>query len=155
MTPAIKLLKQHKIEHEILTYSHDPKVTDFGHEAVDKLGLSVDEVFKTLVVDVGGKDFVVAVVGVGRMLCLKKLAKACGVKKAMMADKKRVEKTTGYLLGGVSPLGQKKRLKTFVDISAKELEFMYISGGKRGLDVKIKPLDLVNLTGGIFCELEN
>lgn len=153
MTPAINLLKHKKIPHEVLTYTHDPKVTNFGREAVRELGLHVDEVFKTLLVDIGERNFVVGVVSVGDMLCLKKLAKVCGVKRAVMADKKRVEKSTGYLLGGVSPLGQKKKLKTFIDSKAKGLSYMYISGGKRGLDIKLKPCDLALCCGGEFCNL--
>lgn len=153
MTPAVNLLKQKKIEHEILTYIHDPKITDFGNEAAKKLGLRANEVFKTLIVDIGKKDFVVGIVSVENMLCLKKLAKVCGVKKAMMADKKKVENSTGYLLGGVSPLGQKKKFKTFIDNKAKGLFYMYISGGKRGLDIRLKPSDLASLCDGKFYDI--
>ncbi len=153
MTPAIRLLKKQKIDFEVLTYEHDPKNTDFGNEAVEKLSLSTDEVFKTLLVDIGAKDFVVAVVSMNKQLCLKKVAKAFGVKKATMADKQKAQTVTGYLLGGISPLGQKKRLKTLIDNEAKNHQSIYVSGGKRGVEIKLSPDDLSMLLNASFCEL--
>ncbi len=153
MTPAIKLLKKQNVDFEILSYKHDPSNTDFGKEVVEKLGLNEDEVFKTLLVDIGLKDFVVTIVSVSKKLSLKKIADVCGVKKATLADTKKVQKTTGYLIGGVSPLGQKKRLKTYIQKEAQELIYMYVSGGKRGVDIKLKPEDLLRLSDGIFCDI--
>lgn len=153
MTPAIKLLKKHNIFYEIYKYKHDSKNRDFGDEAVEKLGLHVKEVFKTLLVDIGQKDLAVCVLSVGKKLCLKKAAEAFGVKKAKMADKEKAQKQTGYLLGGISPLGQKKRLITLIDIDAKKLPYIYVSGGKRGLDIKLKTDDLAILLSAKFYDI--
>lgn len=153
MTPAIKLLIKHKIFYEIYKYNHDPKNKDFGAEAVEKLGLHVKEVFKTLLVDIGEKDLVVCVLSVEKKLCLKKVAQAFGVKKAKMAEKEKAQKQTGYLLGGISPLGQKKRVATFIDNDAKNLPYIYVSGGKKGLDIKLKTDDLAILLNARFYEI--
>ncbi len=153
MTPAIRLLKKYHIDFEVLTYQHDPQNTDFGKEAVEKLGLNSDEVFKTLLVNIGKKDFIVAVVSMNKSLCLKKVAKICGVKKVVMADKHKAQTVTGYLLGGISPLGQKKKFKTLIDNEAESLPYLYVSGGKRGLEIKLKPSDLVTLLKAQFCDL--
>ncbi len=122
---------------------------------MEKLGLNSHEVFKTLLVDIGTKDFIVAIVSVDKLLCLKKVAKICGVKKAVMADKHKAQTVTGYLLGGISPLGQKKKLRTLIDNEAKNHPSIYISGGKRGLEIKIKPGDLAALLTAQFCELSS
>lgn len=153
MTPAIKLLKQKKIKYEILQYKHDQNVHDFGHEAVDKLGLLPHETFKTLLVDISKRDLVTCVVSVDKHLCLKSVAEAFGVKKAHMADKEKAQKSSGYLLGGISPLGQKKKLRTLIQKEAKNLPFIYVSGGKRGLDIKLNPQDLATLTDAKFCDI--
>lgn len=153
MTPAIKLLKQKKVEFTILPYDHDPKNTDFGAEAVAQLGLDPNLVFKTLVVDIGAKDFVVAVIPVAKKLCLKSIASVFSAKKANMADKQKAQVVTGYLLGGISPLGQKKLLKTIIDNSANSFNDIYISGGRRGLDIKIAPQDLAQLTKAQFYNI--
>ncbi len=153
MTPAIQLLKKHHIDFEILTYRHDPQNSDFGKEAVEKLGLNANEVFKTLLVDIGTKDCIVAVVSMNKRLCLKKVAKICGVKKAALADKHKAQNVTGYLLGGISPLGQKKTLKTLIDSDAEALSSLYVSGGKRGLEIKLSPNDLLTLLKAQFYDL--
>lgn len=132
MTPATKLLKKAKIEHQVLEYHHDPKAQAYGLEAAEKLGLDQKEVFKTLVVQVDEKELVVGIIPVAEQLSMKLIAKAVKGKKAKMADPAVVQKTTGYVLGGVSPLGQKKRLKTVIDITAESLETIYVSGGKIG-----------------------
>lgn len=133
-------------------YAHDPACASYGLEAAEKLGVDPERVFKTLVADLGG-ELVVAVIPVEAMLGLKHLAKAAGAKKAAMADKSLVERTTGYVLGGVSPLGQKKRLRTFVDASATAHATILVSGGRRGLDIEIAPADLARMTGGGFARL--
>lgn len=153
MTPAIRLLKKQKIEFELIKYQHDPNIQNFGNEAVTKLSLNADTVFKTLIVNLGGDNFITAIIGVDKMLCLKQVAKACMVKKAFMADKQQAQKITGYLLGGISPLGQKKKLTTLIDIAANNLEFIYVSGGRRGLEIKLKPTDLQTLLNATFCQL--
>ncbi len=153
MTPAIRLLKKYKIDFDVLSYEHDPKNTDFGLEAVEKLSLNPDEVFKTLLVNIGEKDFVVAVVSMNKQLCLKKVAKAFAVKKATMADKQKAQTVTGYLLGGISPLGQKKPLKTLIDKEALNHDVIYVSGGKRDLEIKLKPTDLGKLLNVTFTDI--
>ncbi len=153
MTPAIRLLKKYKIDFDVLSYEHDPKNTDFGREAVEKLSLNPDEVFKTLLVNIGEKNFVVAVVSMNKQLCLKKVAKAFAVKKAIMTDKQKTQTATGYLLGGISPLGQKKPLKTLIDKEALNHDVIYVSGGKRGLEIKLKPADLSRLLNATFTDI--
>ncbi|XPV67469.1 MAG: Cys-tRNA(Pro) deacylase [Halarcobacter sp.] len=139
MTPAIRLLKKNKCDFKIHKYDHDPACTDFGEEAVTKLNLDKNRVFKTLLVELIPKELIVCVVPVSKQLSLKDVANAFKVKKAQMANKDEAQKVTGYLLGGISPLGQKKRLKTLVDESAFNYETIFVSGGKRGLDIEIEP----------------
>eukprot|EP01029_Cantina_marsupialis_P000355 TRINITY_DN102887_c0_g1_i1.p2 TRINITY_DN102887_c0_g1~~TRINITY_DN102887_c0_g1_i1.p2 ORF type:complete len:156 (+),score=23.57 TRINITY_DN102887_c0_g1_i1:574-1041(+) len=145
MTPAVNLLKKNKIKFEIHKYDHDPDNTDFGKEAVEKLNLDANRVFKTLLTELTPKELVVCVIPVSKMLSLKDVASTFGVKKAQMSNKDEAQKVTGYLLGGISPLGQKKRLKTAIDKSAFEFDTIYISGGKRGLDIEVNPNDLKKL----------
>ncbi|MDO6618927.1 Cys-tRNA(Pro) deacylase [Shewanella sp. 5_MG-2023] len=153
MTPAINTLKKHKTPHTIYEYEHDSNAQSYGDEAVEKLGVSASQVFKTLVVTIDSKELAVAVVPMTSMLSLKLLAKALGGKKAVMADKGLAEKTTGYVFGGVSPLGQKRRLKTVINSSAKELNTMYVSAGRRGLEISLAPADLQTLTQATFANI--
>lgn len=127
-------------------YEHDPGASSYGREAAVRLGLDAAAVFKTLLVDVDGR-LVVAVVPVSGQLDLKALAASAGAKKAVLADPTLAERTTGYHLGGISPLGQRKRLQTVIDRSALDQTTIYISGGKRGLELGLAPQDLVDLLG--------
>jgi len=153
MTPAINAAKKKKITYKIHQYNHDPAHESYGREAAEKLGVAAERVYKTLVVQLDDGRLVVAVIPVSSMLGMKHIAKAVGAKKAAMADKDVVARTTGYVLGGVSPLGQKKRLLTVIDSSAKDFSTIFVSAGRRGLDIELKPTDLAALTTGTFAEI--
>lgn len=153
MTPAINLLKKNKCDFKVHKYDHDPACTNFGDEAVVKLGLDANQVYKTLLVELSPKELVVCVLPVSNQLSLKDVASAFGVKKAVMANKDEAQKVTGYLLGGISPLGQKKLLKTVLDESVNKFKTIFISGGKRGLDIEVKPKDLQKLLNANICEI--
>ncbi len=152
MTPATKLLKANKIDFSIHEYEHDANAKSFGLEAAEKLNLRVEEVFKTLLVT-DEKNYFVAILPVHHQLNLKKVAQAVGAKKLKMSDSKDAERLTGYLVGGISPVGQKKRLKTVIDQSAQQLEKLYVSGGKRGLDIGLKPQDLAKVLSATFADV--
>ena len=145
MTPAINLLKKNKCDFKIHKYDHDPECTNFGEEAALKLGLDENQVYKTLLVELTPKELVVCVLPVANQLSLKEVASAFDVKKAVMANKDEAQKVTGYLLGGISPLGQKKLLRTVLDESVNKFETIFVSGGRRGLDIEVIPKDLQNL----------
>ena len=153
MTPAIDLLKKQRAEHRVHSYQHDPKAASYGLEAAEKLGLEPARVFKTLLAAIEKGELLVAVVPVAGSLDLKALASAAGAKKAEMADPQAAQRSTGYLLGGISPLGQKKRLRTFIDQSAGQWPSIYVSAGRRGLEVELSASVLAELTAGQFAEL--
>jgi Cys-tRNA(Pro)/Cys-tRNA(Cys) deacylase len=153
MTPAIKLLEKAKVIFNVHEYEHDPAAESYGLEASEKLGIDDVRVFKTLVVMLDAKEYAVAVIPVAHMLSMKHIAKAAGAKKAAMADRIAVERVTGYVLGGVSPVGQKKLLKTFIDESAQQHSTIYVSAGRRGLEIELAASDLKTQTSGTFTQL--
>jgi len=152
MPPACKLLKTNKIEYSTHEYEHDPNAKSFGLEAAEKLNLDVEEVFKTLLVT-DDKNYFIAILPVHHQLNLKKVAAALGCKKLHMADPKDAERLTGYLVGGISPLGQKKRLKTVIDASAEMKTKIYVSGGKRGLDIGVAPQAIAKILDAQFVDI--
>ena len=153
MTPAINILKKKKIKHTVHSYEHDADHPSYGLEAAEKLGIEPKRVFKTLVAELADGTLAVAIIPVDQMLSMKLLAKAAGVKKAGMAERSAVEKSTGYVLGGVSPLGQKKLLKTFLDVSARNYATIHVSAGRRGLEIELAADDLLSLTRGVTAPL--
>ncbi len=153
MTPGINIAKRAKITYKVHEYTHDASVESYGLEAAHKLGVAEDRVFKTLVVCLDMKTLAVGVLPVSSMLSMKRMAKAAGAKKAAMAAQADVERSTGYVLGGVSPLGQKKPLQTIVDASAENHATIYVSAGRRGLEIELRPQDLVTLVNGSFADI--
>ncbi|QVM92505.1 Cys-tRNA(Pro) deacylase [Pseudomonas entomophila] len=153
MTPALDLLKKVRAEHRVHSYEHDPKTASYGLEAAEKLGLDPLRVFKTLLASSEKGELLVAVVPVVGTLDLKALAQAAGVKKCEMADPQAAQRATGYLVGGISPLGQKKRLRTFIDHSAQHHETIHVSAGRRGLEVELAALVLATHTQAQFAEI--
>jgi Cys-tRNA(Pro)/Cys-tRNA(Cys) deacylase len=145
-TPATVALQRAGIRFTAHPYPHDPSAVGYGLEAADKLGLDPDRVFKTLLADADG-TLVVAVVPVSGQLDLKALAGAVGAKKAAMAEPAVAERKTGYVLGGISPIGQKTAHRTVLDETAELFDTVFVSGGRRGLDLELSPADLIAVTG--------
>ncbi|WP_313347044.1 Cys-tRNA(Pro) deacylase [Stenotrophomonas sp.] len=153
MTPAINLLKQRGIAHAVLAYDHDPGAASYGGEAVQALGLDPSQVFKTLLASTEKHELLVAIVPVSGTLDMKALAGAAGCRKCEMAKAEDAQRATGYLVGGISPLGQKKKLRTYIDASAQALPTMHVSAGRRGLEVALAPADLLALTDGSLAPI--
>ncbi|MFJ9919241.1 Cys-tRNA(Pro) deacylase [Streptomyces rubiginosohelvolus] len=151
-TPATVALTSAGTAFTVHAYDHAPASPSYGEEAAEALGVSPDRVFKTLVADVDGA-LTVAVVPVAGSLDLKALAAAVGGKRATMADPAAAERTTGYVRGGISPLGQRKRLRTVLDASARTHATICVSAGRRGLEVELSATDLAELTGAVFAEI--
>ncbi|MEM7254087.1 MAG: Cys-tRNA(Pro) deacylase [Pseudomonadota bacterium] len=146
MTPAIKLLERTKTPHRVIEYEHRADAESFGIEAATVLDQPPAQVFKTLLADVGQKKLVVAMVPVSGNLDLKALASAAKSKRALMADPKEAQRITGYLIGGISPLGQKRQLPSFLDETALDFDEIFVSGGRRGLELALRPDHLIALT---------
>lgn len=153
MTPAILAARKAGIPHEVLEYTHDPAAESYGLEAAELLGLDPACVFKTLVAEAEGVGLVCALVPVAGSLDLKGLADAVGARRARMADPVAAERATGYVLGGISPLGQRKRLPTVIDASALMHPRVYVSAGRRGVELALAPMDLVRLSGARTGEI--
>lgn len=151
-TPATVALTAAGIEYTLHPYEHDPRAESYGLEAAEVLGLDPARVFKTLMASVDGR-LAVAVVPVSGQLDLKALAKALGASRAAMADKAAAERATGYVVGGISPVGQKRPHPTVVDATALGHPTIYVSAGRRGLDLQIAPADLVAVTGATTAEV--
>ncbi|HVQ94059.1 MAG TPA: Cys-tRNA(Pro) deacylase [Mycobacteriales bacterium] len=151
-TPATTLLARQRVPHTVHTYPHDPHAASYGLEAAEALGIEPARVFKTLVASVDG-TLTVGVVPVTGSLDLKSLAGAVGGKRAAMADPADAERSTGYVLGGISPLGQRKRLRTVLDASAADHATVFVSAGRRGLEIELAPADLVRLTAATLAAI--
>jgi Cys-tRNA(Pro)/Cys-tRNA(Cys) deacylase len=151
-TPATALVAKAKVEHRIHEYHHDPAAASYGLEAAERLGVDPGGVFKTLVAEVDGR-LAVAVVPVAARLDLKALAAAAGGRRAVMAEAPDAERATGYVVGGISPLGHRKRLPVFLDNSMQGRPTVMVSAGRRGLELEIDPTDLARLAGASFAPL--
>ena len=152
VTPAVVALDAAGIAYTIHEYERGEDLRDFGREAAVALGLDHDQVFKTLVV-VADDELVVAVVPVSCQLSMKRVAAAVGAKKAVMCEPARAERSSGYIVGGISPIGQRRPLRTVVDESAELFDVVYVSGGKRGLDIGLAPGDLVDVLDAIVAPI--
>jgi Cys-tRNA(Pro)/Cys-tRNA(Cys) deacylase len=151
-TPATVALTRARIAFTLHEYAHDPRAESYGMEAAEALGLDPGRVFKTLLADLDNNT-VVAVVPVSGRLDLKALARSLGGSKAVMTVPRAAERVTGYVAGGISPIGQKRRLRTVLDETALTFETIFVSAGRRGLDLEIAPDDLVQVTGAILARL--
>jgi len=151
-TPATVALTRAGIAFTAHAYEHDPRAAAYGLEAAEKLGLDPERVFKTLLANVDG-GLVVGIVPVAMQLDLKALAQALGGKRAEMADPALAERKTGYVVGGISPIGQKTALPTLLDETAILSETIFVSGGRRGLDLELAPDDLIAVTGGRYAPI--
>ncbi|WP_405858463.1 Cys-tRNA(Pro) deacylase [Streptomyces sp. NBC_01515] len=151
-TPATVALTAAGVPYDLHAYDHDPSHPSYGEEAAEAMGVSPDRVFKTLLADVDG-TLTVAVVPVAGQLDLKALASAVGGKRATMADPTLAERTTGYVRGGISPLGQRKKLRTVLDASATAHPTICVSAGRRGLEVELSPEDLKTLTSAVLAPI--
>lgn len=151
-TPATVALTSAGIRFTPHPYGHDASATSFGLEAASALGLDPDRVFKTLLADVDGQ-LVVAIVPVSGQLDLKALAIAAGGKKAMMAAPAVAQRKTGYVVGGISPIGQKSALPTFLDETAELFDTVFVSGGRRGFDIELTPTDLIAVTSATVADI--
>ena len=153
MTPASQLLDAHNVHYQLHQYEHTTAHSDYGIDASQQLGVAPEQVFKTLVAELDTHALVAAIVPVSGRLHMKSLAAAAHAKKAFMADRAKVEKATGYVLGGVSPLGQKKALASFIDESAIAFDTIFISGGRRGLEIEIEPFALAEAIDALFVAI--
>ena len=153
MTPAVKAVERAAIEFEVIEYEHDPQAPSYGEEAAKVLGQPPEQVFKTLVTKLDGRSLAVAIVPVASQLDLKAMASSQRAKKAIMAQPEEAQRATGYVLGGISPLGQKRSLATTIDESARRFERIFVSGGRRGLELALGPDDLIRLCRAVVAPI--
>ncbi|TAM71374.1 MAG: Cys-tRNA(Pro) deacylase [Microbacteriaceae bacterium] len=151
-TPATVALTRAGVAFTPHSYAHDPAASSFGLEAATLLGVEPERVFKTLLAE-ADDALVVGIVPVSGRLDLKALAAAVGAKRARMADAAAAERKTGYVVGGISPIGQKSALQTVLDDTAELFESIFVSGGRRGFDIELAPSDLLSVTGGILAAI--
>lgn len=151
-TPATALLSKQRVQHRVHTYEHDPRAESYGLEAAEALKQPPERVFKTLIAEVDGQ-LTVGVVPSPMTLDLKALAVACNGKKAKMADIEAAERATGYVAGGISPLGQKRRLPAVIDTAANRFDTIYCSAGRRGLEIELDAGDLITLLGARMADI--
>lgn len=151
-TPATVALSRAGLPFQTHTYAHDPSVGSYGEEAAQATGVPAERIFKTLLVDTGS-GLAVGVVPVSGSLDLKALAGALGVKKVTMAQPVAAERSTGYVVGGISPIGQRKPLETVIDVSAQDCDTVFVSGGRRGFEIELAPDDLASATGATFAPI--
>ena len=155
MTPAVTALEASGFSYRLLSYQHNEKDNkDIGLAAAAALGLPEKKVFKTLIAELAGGELVVAIIPVAGKLNLKALARTCTAKTAALADAKVAERATGYLTGGISPLGQKRRHRTFLAEEARNLDLVYVSAGRRGLELELLPEVLMEATQAHVCPLQ-
>ncbi|MET0579286.1 MAG: Cys-tRNA(Pro) deacylase [Ilumatobacteraceae bacterium] len=153
MTPAVRALEAAGIPFTLHEYHHDPAVRSYGLEAATALGLDPDQVFKTLLVAADGGDLAVAIVPLSSHLSLKAVGSALGTKRVEMADPVVAQRVTGYVLGGISPLGQRKLLPTVIDETCQLYDAVYVSGGRRGLDIGLAPADLIRILPATVADI--
>lgn len=153
MTPAVTAARRAGIDFQVLEYDSGDTGEPYGIGAARALGIAPERVFKTLVVDLSGKSLAIAIIPVAARLDLKAVASALGAKRATMAEPAAAERATGYVLGGISPLGQRRRLPFAIDESALGFDRMHVSGGRRGLEIGLAPNDLVGLVGAVVARI--
>lgn len=146
-TPAVQAVTAAGIEFRLLEYTYDPSAEAIGLQAAEALGLDPRRVFKTLITALDAGEFVCAIIPSDARLNVKALAAAAGAKRAELADPAKAERSSGYVVGGISPLGQRRRLRTFLDSSAEALPEIVVNGGRRGLQIALRPADLVSILG--------
>jgi Cys-tRNA(Pro)/Cys-tRNA(Cys) deacylase len=155
VTPAVRAAEAASLRFRLLEYDYDPSAEAIGLQAAAALGIEPRRVFKTLVAALDTGELVCAVIPSDAKLNLKALAAAAGAKRADMADPTRAERATGYVVGGISPFGQRKRLRSFVDAGAAELPEMVVNGGRRGLQIALAPADLIAALGARLCAIRS
>jgi Cys-tRNA(Pro)/Cys-tRNA(Cys) deacylase len=152
VTPAVSALEAAGVAFSIHQYEHDPSVRSFGSEAANVLGLDPDQVFKTLVV-IADSDPAVTIVPVSCQLSLKAVGAALGRKRVEMCDPAVAQRVTGYVLGGISPFGQRRLLPTVIDETCQLYDTIYVSGGRRGLDLGVAPADLIRVLKAVMADI--
>ena len=153
-TPAVRAVERAGIAFQLLEYDYDPSADEIGLQAAQALGRRPSTVFKTLVVTLDSGELICAIIPSDARLNLKAIASAAGAKKAELSEPRRAERTTGYVVGGISPLGQRKRLRTFLDASAPPLDEIVVNGGRRGLQIVLRPADLILATSALVVSLQ-